>query len=73
MDLDLLKSEIATYDRERQRLADKAEGGWVVIAGTNVLAIMGDYEDAMAFGYKAVGLKPFLVKQIARVEPEVVV
>jgi len=64
-----LERELATYERNRERLLSNAEGRFALIMGDEVKGTFSSYEDALQEGYKQGGLdKPFLVKAIARIE-----
>ena len=58
-----LEKELETYKAKLPSLCE-SEGKWVLIHGTEIKGIFAAYEDALAEGYKAFGLNPFLVKQI---------
>lgn len=66
--METLQTELATY---RDRLTEllKDQGKFVVIHENEILDTFTSYEDALAAGYKAYGLKAFLVKKISVVEP----
>lgn len=63
-----LEQELATY---HVRLPEwkEHEGKFVLIKGQRVVDIFSSYEDALKAGYKEFGLEPFMVKQIAALEP----
>jgi hypothetical protein len=63
-----LKTELETYNRNKDQLVRQAEGKFVVIQGGEIAGIWGTYEDALRAGYEKFGLKPFLVKQIEVLE-----
>jgi hypothetical protein len=63
-----LQKEIETYEKEKDRLIAEGEGRFVVISNDNIVGIWDTYEDALKAGYKEFGLKPFLVKQILRID-----
>ena len=64
----MLKTELETYEREKERLLGESEGKYVLIRGEDVVGTWDTYEDAVKTGYSKFGLAPFLVKQIQRVE-----
>lgn len=68
MDANLLHAELATYNANREQLTCTAEGKYAVVSGNTVLGAWDTYEDALQAGYAAVGLRPFLVKQIRLVD-----
>jgi hypothetical protein len=59
-----LEKELATYEREKERLLCENEGRFVVIFDDKVEGVWDTYEDALKIAYSKFGLKPFLVKQI---------
>jgi hypothetical protein len=63
-----LEKELATYN---QNLIDLLahEGKFVLIHGVTIKGPFETFEDALAAGYDAYGLEPFLVKQIHKAEP----
>jgi hypothetical protein len=63
----ILQQELATYEQLLPTLSAD-EGRFALIAGENLLGVYGAYLDALEAGYRARGLKPFLVKQIATFE-----
>jgi hypothetical protein len=67
----VLAEECDTYIRVKDRYLNLGcEGKWLVIGGERVHAVRDRYEDALADGYQFVGVdKPFLVRQLMRVEP----
>jgi hypothetical protein len=62
-----LETELATYKAKLEELKAQ-EGKYVLIHGNDVIDTFSSYDDALKAGYAAVGLKPFLVKQIQGVE-----
>ncbi len=65
---EVLKTELETYERERERLLAESEGKYALIHGDSVVGVWDTYEDALKAGYSQIGLGPFLVKQIQRME-----
>jgi hypothetical protein len=63
-----LEQELAAYKASLPELLQH-EGKYVLIHGDSVLDTYTSYADALRQGYRQVGLEPFLVKQIARIEP----
>ena len=63
-----LEQELATYQARLPEWKDQ-EGKFVLIKAERVVDIFSSYEDALKAGYKEFGLEPFMVKQIASVEP----
>jgi hypothetical protein len=64
----VLSEENDTYLRVKERyLGHGCEGRWLVIKGERVRGIYDDYEDALDFGYKSIGIdEPFMVRQLTR-------
>ena len=65
---DILRTEVDTYERERDHLLASAEGEFVLIKGDKVLGTFQSQSDAVAAGVQALGNTPFLVRQIVKVE-----
>ena len=63
-----LEQELATYHTKLPEWKEH-EGKFVLIKGERVVDLFSSYEDALKAGYKEFGLEPFMVKQIAPVEP----
>lgn len=68
MCVESLKQELATYEREKQRLVAEGEGKYALVQGDVVVGIWDTYTDALKEGYERFGLKPFLVKQIQGID-----
>ena len=66
--LERLKTELETYEREKSKLVMESEGKYVLIHGNQIAGIWDTYQDALSAGYSAFGLEPFLVKQIRGIE-----
>ncbi len=63
-----LEKELETFDKLKpQLLAD--EGKFAVICGEELVGLFSTYDDALKLGFAKCGVKPFLVKKIASVEP----
>jgi hypothetical protein len=65
---DVLKEELAVYERHKDELLRGDEGRFALIGDGAVSSAWDTYEDALQAGYGKFGLKPFLVKQIAALE-----
>lgn len=63
-----LEKELETFRANVQDWLSVNNGKYVVISGTEVLGIFGDYSDALQHGYSKCGLTPFLVKKIEAIE-----
>lgn len=63
-----LEKELATYHANMATLKIH-EGKFVLIQDDKIVDTFSSYDDALKTGYRAFGLKPFLVKQILSVEP----
>ena len=66
--LELLDTEVETYERHREELLGHAEGKFVLVRDDKVVGVFDSKMDAIAQGYQRFGNVPFLVKQIVRVE-----
>lgn len=67
----VLKSERRTYERQRTRLLKSARGSFVLIHRTRVLGVFGTEGEAVAAGYRQVGLdRPFFVHRVEAKEEE---
>lgn len=64
----LLERELATYEKNRDRLLAAAEGKFALICGEEVSGVFDTEMDAVSEGYNRFGNVPFLVKQILQVE-----
>jgi hypothetical protein len=65
---DRLKTEIETYNREKDRLVAESAGKFALVHGNDVVGVWDTYEDALKEGYERFLLEPFLVKQIRGIE-----
>jgi hypothetical protein len=63
-----LEKEIETYHAKLPEWKQH-EGKFVLIQGDKVVGFFTAYDDAINAGYKEFGLEPFMVKQVASVEP----
>jgi hypothetical protein len=68
MSTEPLATELATYERHKDKLVAADEGRFVLIHGEEIAGVWDTYKDALEAGYKQFGLDPFLVKQICGVE-----
>lgn len=68
MATDVLKTELQTYEADKDELVAKGEGKFVLILQRDIAGIWETYEDALQAGYARFGLKPFLVKKIEKIE-----
>ncbi|HEV2963009.1 MAG TPA: hypothetical protein VG649_14365 [Candidatus Angelobacter sp.] len=65
-----LEKELETYKNKLSELRSQGhEGKFVLIQGDRVVDFFSSYDDALKAGYKEFGLTPFMVKQVASVEP----
>jgi hypothetical protein len=64
-------SEWQAWDQRRAALCAEHAGRWVVLRGEEVTGVWETYEAALAAGYEAHGLEPFLVQFVAEVDPVV--
>jgi len=63
-----LAEELATYEKHRLELLDRAKGKWVLIHGKEVAGTFDTQSDAIREGYRRYGNVPFLVKEVVEVE-----
>jgi hypothetical protein len=64
-----LETELKTYkDKLPELIAEKNEGKFVLIHGTELINVYDTYEDAIKDGYAKFKLEAFLVKQIQAIE-----
>jgi hypothetical protein len=63
-----LEREMQTYTEKLPELLDR-EGKYVLIHEDQVAGTYDTWADAIQIGYDKYGLQPFLVKEIAAVEP----
>jgi hypothetical protein len=57
------------WDKHREELIACYGGRWIVIHGTKVTGSADSYAEALAAGYEAHGLDPFLVQFVAVFDP----
>jgi hypothetical protein len=62
-----LSKELETYKQHKEELLAAHENKFVVIHKDQIV-IQNTYHEALQIGYEQFGLKPFLVKQITKVE-----
>ncbi len=63
-----LERELRTYNEKLPELKQH-EGKFVLIHGEEIADFFSTYEDAIKSGYQRYKLEPFLVKQVAAIEP----
>ena len=64
-----LERELETYEQNKDDLLKTAEGKYVLIADDRILGVFDTQRDGIRQGYKELGNRPFLVKQILQIEP----
>jgi hypothetical protein len=64
-----LETEIAKYNELLPDLLAQGEGKYVVVAGERLVGIFETNDDAYTAGLEAVGVHPFLLRQILKVQP----
>ena len=64
----VLDKELDLYQQHREELLATAEGKYVLIGNGEVLGTFESEADAIDQGYLRLGVVPFLVKNIVRVE-----
>ncbi len=68
MEKQLLQEEIETYEKEKKRLVEQSNGKYVLIKGSQIVAVLESQKDALQLGITKFGNSPFLVKKIEDVE-----
>jgi len=65
--INTLTTELKEFEENLPKLRKELPiGTYVLIVGTCLLGHFNNYTDALEAGYKEVGMKPFLVKQISQ-------
>ena len=66
--IDVLKTELETFENNRENLLATDDGKYVLIHGDEVVGTYYCEKDAVAEGYKKFGTVSFLVKLVIQVE-----
>ena len=66
--IELLKTERETYEAHRHALLSEHLGEYVLIKGSEIVALFESRKDAVRRGYETFGNVPFLIKRIELVE-----
>jgi hypothetical protein len=66
--LDLLKKELETYEKNKERLIKESLNKFVLIKAGEIIGIYESQSDALDEGYKEFGIEPFLVKGIVEID-----
>lgn len=69
MGAEVLKKELATYDRELERLKREHAGKYVLIKGENVVGTFDTFATAAGEGLRLCADEPFLVRKIGSEAP----
>ena len=64
----VLETEIETFEKNRERLVAAGEGKFALVHGDTIVGIYESKSDAISQGYQKFGNRPFLVKQILKVD-----
>ena len=64
----VLRTELQTYERNRQKLCEESLGKWAVIKQRNILGVFDTFSQALEYGYKTLGPVPMFVRQIAETD-----
>ena len=64
----LLEEEVATYEKNKDILVEKANNKFVLIKKSEIIETYESKEDALKEGYKRFGKEAFLVRQIVPIE-----
>jgi hypothetical protein len=67
----MLEKEIETYEAHKEKLLATAEGQYAHVTAEEVIGTFSTRDDALAVGYRRFLEKPFLVRQILRVQPRI--
>lgn len=67
----MLAEEMATYRAHLPGLLQGQQSQYVLIKGTDVVAVFNDRSEALREGHQRFGVVPFLVRQIVACEPVV--
>lgn len=68
MEKTCLSEELATFEKNHERLLATAEGRFTLIKGRKVCGTYDSQSDAIAEGCRLFGPVPFLVKQVVKIE-----
>lgn len=66
--LTVLDRELETYERNREQLLATSEDKFALVHGDSILGTFDSEMDAISQGYQRLGMVPFLVQQVVRVE-----
>jgi hypothetical protein len=66
--MELLREELATFEKSKPALLGSDEGRWALIHQGRVIGVFDTEGDAIAAGYRELGNVPFLTKQIVPTE-----
>lgn len=65
---EILEVETDTFERNREKLVAAGEGKFALVHGDTIIGIYESKSDAISQGYQKFGNKPFLVRQILKVD-----
>lgn len=69
-----LEAEVAYFDANRERwIAEGHDLRWIAMKGETVFGFFDSMTDAYAAGVSKLGSDPFLVKQVRREDPLVII
>jgi len=63
---EVLEQEIATFEREKERLQKEHTGKFVLVFGDAVIDTFDTFDSASAEGLRQFGQGPFLIRQVGR-------
>lgn len=66
--VEMLQTELQTFDARRDELLGTSLGKWVLIQDGELIGTFETQRDAINVGYRQFGNVPFLVKQVVPVE-----
>jgi hypothetical protein len=67
----VLETEIARYNELLPELLAAGEGKFAVICGRDLVGIFESNDEAYTAGLNRVGVNPFLLRKILRVQPRI--
>jgi hypothetical protein len=66
---DLLRQELATFEKHKSELLASADGSYALVHKDQVHGTFSSEIDAIAAGYERFGNVPFLVKLVTSLDP----
>jgi hypothetical protein len=69
----VLKDELLTFKKNKNNLLREHSGKYVLISKTKIIGTFDSFNDAANEGFRAVGIRPFLVKELVEEEEKAVI